>query len=93
MKSTFQKKQPKVLNYRNYKFFNNNNFRNDFLQAIQYEGNLNIGCEQLEQLFMITLNKHAPQKTRFVRANNSPFMSKELYKAIMVRSRLRNKNL
>ena len=91
MKSMFQKKQPKVLNYRNYKFFNNDNFRNDLLQAIQYEGN--IGCEQFEQLFMITLNKHAPQKKRFVRANNSPFMTKELYNAIMVRSRLRNKFL
>ena len=37
------------------------------------------------------LNKHAPQKRRFVRANNSPFMTNELYKAIMVRSGLRNK--
>ena len=32
-------------------------------------------------------------KTRLVRANNSPFMTKELYKAIMTRSRLRNKFL
>ena len=33
------------------------------------------------------------KKKRFVRANNSPFMTKELRKAIMVRSRLRNKSL
>ena len=42
---------------------------------------------------MFTLNKHAPLKTRYVRANNSPFMNNDIYKAIMVRSRLRNKYL
>ena len=52
---------------------------------------INIGCKQFEDLFMDILNKHAPQERRFVRANNAPFMTNELYKAIMVRSRLRNK--
>ena len=42
---------------------------------------------------MASLDKYAPQKKRLVRANNSPFMTDELYKAIMVRSRLRNKFL
>ena len=32
-------------------------------------------------------------KTKYIRANNSPFMNNELSKAIMVRSRLRNKYL
>ena len=32
-------------------------------------------------------------KTKYIRANNSPFMNKELSKAIMVRSRLRNKSI
>ena len=32
-------------------------------------------------------------KTKYLRANNSPFMNKELTKAIMVRSRLKNKLL
>ena len=32
-------------------------------------------------------------KTKYLRANNSPFMNKELTKAIMVRSRLKNKSL
>ena len=41
----------------------------------------------------MTLNKHAPMKTKYLRANNSPFMNKELTKAIMVRSRLKNKSL
>lgn len=40
-----------------------------------------------------TLNVHAPKKQKFLRGNNSPFMNKELSKAIMERSRLRNKYL
>ena len=37
---------------------------------------------------MKTLNKHAPMKIKYIRANNSPFMNNDLSKAIMVRSRL-----
>ena len=42
---------------------------------------------------MRILNRHAPTKRRCSRANNAPFMNKSLSKAIMVRSRLRNKFL
>ena len=62
MKSTFHKHHPKILNYRNYKLFNNDNFRTDLLYAIKQMGPQNIGCEQFEHLFMNTFNKHAPQK-------------------------------
>ena len=54
MKYTFHKQQPKILNYRNYKIFNNDNFRNDVLYAIKQMGPQNIGCEQFEHLFMNT---------------------------------------
>ena len=39
---------------------------------------------------MSTLEIHAPLKEKFVRSNSSPFMNKELSKAIMKRSKLRN---
>ena len=45
-----------------------------------------------ETVFYIC-NKHAPMKRKYVRANEAPFMTKELHKAIMKRSRLRNKLL
>ena len=38
-------------------------------------------------------NRHVPIKKKYIRANEAPFMSKELHKAIMKRSRLRNKFL
>ena len=53
-------------------------FSNDLLHAIHLKG-VNIGCKQFEALFVDTLDKHVPQQKRFVRANNSPFMTNELY--------------
>ena len=38
-------------------------------------------------------NKHAPIKRKYIRANEAPFMTKDLHKAIMKRSKLRNKFL
>ena len=93
MKSSFQKQEPKILNYRNYKFFNNENFRSDLINAIGKLGFYKISCEKFESLFVATLNKHAPLKTRYVRANISPFMTNTIYKAIMMRTKLRNKFL
>ena len=93
MKSSFQKQEPIIFNYRNYKRFNNENFRNDLLHELSKKGFRDISCEEFEFLFIMTLNKHAPMKMKYIRANNSPFMNNDLSKAIMVRSRLRNKFL
>ena len=35
-------------------------------------------------------NKHAPIKRKYIRANEAPFMTKDLHKAIVKRSKLRN---
>ena len=37
------------------------------------------------------MNIHAPLKVKYIRANHNPFVTKELRKAIMKRSQLRNK--
>ena len=39
------------------------------------------------------LDRHAPQKKRHIRANQKPFKTSELNKAVMNRSRLRNRYL
>ena len=44
-----------------------------------------------EKAFLIVLNKQAPLKTKFLRHNNNPFMTKEFLKAIMKRSQLKNR--
>ena len=93
MKSKFQKQLPKVLIYRNYKSFKNEHFRGDLFYELCKEELRNMECSEFEDIFMRILNRHAPIKRSYIRANNAPFMNKSLSKAIMVRSKLRNKFL
>ena len=92
MKTNFQKQKPIILNYRNYIFFDNEFFRNELMCEMSKSG-FCINCKSFETLFITILNKHAPPKKKYIRANNSPFMNKPLSKAIMFRSKLRNKYL
>ena len=54
---------------------------------------MNLSTTHLER-FMKTVfrifNKHAPIKRKYIRANEAPFMTKDLHKAIVKRSKLRN---
>ena len=88
-KRSFQKLKPKIINYRDYKNFDNEKFRSDICK-------MNLNTTDLEG-FMKTVfhifNKHAPIKRKYIRANEAPFMTKDLHKAIMKRSKLRNKFL
>ena len=93
MKTNFQKQVPKILYYRNYKYFDNDLFRDELLLKVSEKGFQNIDCGDFEDIIIDTLNRHAPPKKRYIRANNSPFMTKALCKSIMLRSRLRNKSL
>ena len=93
MKSCFQKQEPIILNYTNYTHLNNENLRNELFHEIGNKGFCDIICKEFEIIFMTILNKHAPMKIKYIRANNCPFMNNELSKAIIVRFKLRNKCL
>ena len=86
LKIEFQKLKPHIVVYRDYKHFDNENFRSD-IQSCASENNLK--C--FKETVFCKFNKHAPTKRKYVRANEAPFMAKELHKAIMKRSSLRNK--
>ena len=47
--------------------------------------------ESFQFAFKFILNQFAPLKQKLIRNNNQPFMTKTLCKAIMKRSKLRNK--
>ena len=49
--------------------------------------------DYFQSIFMDTPNKLVPPKTKYIRANNAAYMNKTLNKAIMTRSRLKNKFL
>ena len=47
--------------------------------------------KSFSDVFHNIVDKHAPLKEKIIRGNNAPFMTKDLRKAIMDRSRLKKK--
>ena len=93
LKQYFPKLKPKIVNYRNYRNFRNDEFRAEFDSEILKHGINDIEYQHFFNIFIEILNKHAPMKIKYLRANYGKFMTKSLHKAIMKRSRLRNKFL
>ena len=82
-KKSIQKCKPHIITYRNYKNYDNDVFRSE----IQTFCSLNKTDLDLfrESVFCI-FNKHAPIRKKYLRANEAPFLTKELHNAIMKRS-------
>ena len=85
-KTSFQKRQPKIIKYRDYKNFDNNKFRSEILT---YNSNYTDLRTLKETVFNI-FNRYAPIKKIMFAPMKQHFMTKELHKAIMKKSRLRN---
>ena len=93
LKTQFPRLKPNIVNYRDYKGFVNDYFRSELLQEISSSGTALTNFKGLQYTLQRGLDKHAPLKKRYVRANQQNFMDKELNQATMVRSKLRNKYL
>ena len=91
LKTTFQKAKPREIIYRCYKHFDQNKFRDELGQKLLLLCNSDKGYDQFEIVILNILNKHAPLKKKVVRANEVPYMTKALRKAIANRSRLENR--
>ena len=93
LKQYFPKPKPKVINYRDYRNFRNDEFRAELDNKIlKYDIN-NIEYQHFLNIFIEILNKHAPMKIKYFRVNQGKFMTKGLHKAIVKPSRLRSKFL
>ena len=79
-KTTFQKLKPRVINYRDYKHFNNERFTDDLLSEISnsYLEFDNNSFDEFFNMCRLTLNQHAPWKQKYARGNNMRFMNKTL---------------
>ena len=91
MRSHLPKQAPTLIKYRNFKNFDNATFRAALHNNLM-SSRATTDYDNFQSIFMDTLNKLAPPKTKNICANNSPYM-KTLNKAIMTRSRLKNKFL
>ena len=93
LKTFFKKQSPKVISYRNYKNFSNDLFLTDLINEVSsndiLEGDLNGFLDACKR----SPDYQAPGKEKYTRANQAPFLTKEINKEIMIRSILRNKFL
>ena len=95
LKLSFPKQKPIILNYHNYKFFINTLFRDQVLNKL-IRSNFQIsdkGLKHFKATCLSVVNTIAPLKSRFIRANQAPFINKEIQRGVMVRSKLRKKFL
>ena len=89
MKVILKKQKPKTIFHRNYNSFDKKSLK-EYLK-------LSLGAYDPSEFalkdFQNVCFSFAPLKKKYVRANQALFMNKELKKAVMVRSKLRNKFL
>ena len=85
-KMGFQKLKTKTIAYCDYRNFDNVKLRSDIVLTTSNVDNFGMYKSTIFNIF----TRHVPIKKKYIRANEATFMSKELHKAIIKRSRLRN---
>ena len=94
LKMHFRKLPPKVINYRDLKKFDNERFMGSLLYTLNEERiDYSKNPDNFFEICNTVLNTHAPKKKRYILGKNKPFMTKTFSKAIMQRTRFRNKFL
>ena len=93
LKMFYKKQKLKIIQYRNYKTFNEQLFRIELDKELAKIDLNNVELAEFHNKFLSVLNKHAPIKYKYIRGNNSSFMNKSLRKEILLCSRLCNKFL
>ena len=83
-----RKKTKKIIYCRNYETFNANLFREELNNEISSIDSNNAKLVEFTNTVLSILDKHAPIK-KYIRANNSAFMTKDLRAAIRKRSKRR----
>ena len=104
LKSTFPKLPPplspqkKIITHRNHKNFSKDLSRDDLNDDFSLLSKKNMNLEitsrrSFTKIFIETLSKHVPIKKKCVCANHVNFVTKDLWKATILRSRLWNISL
>ena len=87
LKKHFPKQEPSVVIQWQYK-----NFRNDYFRIVLENALLkyDFSYDNFIKTFLTVSEKHALIKKKYLRANHPDFVTKQLRKAIMKKSKLRN---
>ena len=73
---------------RDYKYFDNEKFSNESRNKLSKTGSLTQDYDIFKNVCLNVVNKHAPLKKKYIRANHTESIDKELSQAIMKRSKL-----
>ena len=85
LKTNFHKPEPKIVQYRNYKNFTNELFRENLVNQLSVT-ETKANDRSFDKFFKIcgeVLDRHARPKKKYIRGNQSPFMNKTLSKEIL----------
>ena len=81
LKMHFRKLPPKVINYRDFKKFDNERFMNSLQYTLDEERiDYSKNPDKFLEICHTVLNTHAPKKKKYIRGNNKPFMTKTFSK-------------
>ena len=87
MGTSFEPLPPKIIKYRNYKNVDEGKFRCLFKKRLNDFNTDDIAVDIFKMTVLNVLNKFAPLKKKYLRANHSRFVNKELNKTVIQRSR------
>ena len=73
MKTTYKKSPPKIIIFRSYKDFNNENFREELLKIEVNENNCDESFKHFSSSCNVILNKPAPQKKKYLGGKSITF--------------------
>ena len=82
LKTYFRKKEPKIIQYRDYKNFSEEEYR-EFLVNLVSDHDQCPSYDVFLRKCKIALDRRAPLKYKYLRSNHSPFMNKDISKAII----------
>ena len=88
LKIGITKSKDQKITYEDYKNFDSVRF-NDELKYVLAKEKIML-CTKFDEMFLRILNKHAPMKSKLLRANYASYISKTLRKAMMKSSFLEN---
>ena len=92
MKAKFTKALPKYVHYRNYKKFNEQDFKLELRCKLEVDV-VDANYETFQNVYLNVLTKYAPIKTKVIRGNKAPYITKAYRKAVVRRSELKTKYL
>ena len=92
MRKSFKKYQPKTINYGSCKNVSNEKYREMLINNLFKKNFVNNddGFQRFCHISLDVLNKHETRKKKHAQGNQMPLFNKELSKAIMTRTKLRN---